>query len=174
METKYYTRQNLIISFLIGLLVGFGIFYLWNNNYNTSKDKKLNTENEVASRKDAKNVDINEASFQKSANSITVNDQLAGLRVDIGEFTLAKNGWIVIYEDNNGKPGNILGAHRYNAGTYEKGEVNLLRNTEEGSVYYAMIHSDNGDKKFDYKDDTPVLNSSRVPVMSAFNAIRVR
>lgn len=101
-------------------------------------------------------------------NAIAVNDQAAGGKVDIQMVTLAKDGWVVVHGDMDGKPGGILGARRFNAGENQTGVVELLKPTEEGKVYYAMLHSDDGDRAFDYKKDLPVADPQGNAIMMRF------
>jgi len=175
METKYYTRQNLIAGFIIGLLIGLGGYYLVDNSgsLKINKNDDSHVEDTSSGEMMEGDKDVGEAMFETSSNTVSVSDQPAGFQVMLGSFTLAQDGWVVIHEDNNGKPGNILGAARFDAGSYEGGEVDLLRNTEEGSVYYAMLHKGDGDKEFDLTKDTPVFNSQDNPVMVSFNVIRI-
>ncbi|MBI3442497.1 MAG: hypothetical protein HY007_01920 [Candidatus Sungbacteria bacterium] len=103
-------------------------------------------------------------------NSVSVEDQKPGDTVVIQSVTLAATGWVVVHDDNGGKPGHILGAHRFNAGTYTGQNVELLKGTEEGKVYYAMLHADDGDKQFDYRVDLSVKDETGNPVMMRFVA----
>lgn len=183
-QTKY-SKKNLIISFLIGVIIGAGGYYLVINSkvLNITKKKDTDTKKEVtntvANDKEIKNTTNNKTNVivvdkkVSSKSSITVSDQPAGLRVVVDSVTLEGSGWIAIHEDNDGKLGNILGAQRFDAGTY-KGLVDLLRNTVEGGVYYAVLYSDNGDNLFDHKKDAIVTDKSGKVVKSTFNAIRIR
>jgi len=103
-------------------------------------------------------------------DAIAVSDQAPGSKVTISLVTLIKDGWVVIHADRDGKPGNILGAQRFNAGENQKGEVELLKPTEEGKVYYAMLHADDGDKMFDHTKDTPVADPQGNVIMMRFVA----
>ena len=89
-------------------------------------------------------------------NAIAVNDQPPGMNVAAALVTLAQDGWVVIHEDADGQPGRILGAQLFNAGQSQSGTVELLRGTEEGRVYYAMLHSDDGDRQFDHTKDLTI------------------
>lgn len=104
------------------------------------------------------------------ANAIAVDDQDAGSTATVRSATLSEEGWVVIHEDWNGKPGNILGARRLPAGTQQAVVVELLRSTEGGKVYYAMLHRDDGDKAFAHTRDLPVLDASGSPIMMRFIA----
>lgn len=99
-------------------------------------------------------------------DEISVADQSAGGTVRIEMAKLANSGWVVIHEDRNGKPGNILGARRVNAGTMKDFSIELLRPTVKG-VYYAMLHADDGDRTFDHQKDS-LLERNGAPVMMRF------
>lgn len=174
MEAKYYTRQNLIVTLIIGIFIGLGAYYLWDNK-ETIKLKKNGT---PSSENTAGNTEIagdtGETAFTESVNSVTAPDQPAGYRAILGTVTIAKDGWVVIHEDASGVPGNVLGAQRFSAGTYENNVVELLRNTTEGNTYYAMVHTDDGDKMFDLEKDTPAQNSQNAPIMTTFKVVPVR
>ena len=88
----------------------------------------------------------------------SVADQSAGGVVYISNLTFPKESWIAVREDNNGAMGNILGARRYPIGEHT-GAIELLRNTEPGQTYYAVIYIDDGDKKFDHKKDISLVDS---------------
>lgn len=103
-------------------------------------------------------------------NAIAVSDQAPGSKVSVSLVTLAKDGWVVVHADRDGKPGNILGAQRFNVGANQNGEVDLLKPTEEGKVYYAMLHADDGDKMFDHTKDLPVTDPQGNVIMMRFVA----
>ena len=101
-------------------------------------------------------------------NAVTVDDQPPGATAAIRMVTLARDGWVAVHEDDGGKPGRIPGATRYNAGTHENGTVELLWPSEEGRVYYAMLHADDGDRKFDRTKDLPITDALGNPIMMRF------
>lgn len=103
-------------------------------------------------------------------NAIAVNDQPPGMAVAISFITFAHDGWVVIHEDRDNKPGNILGAQRFNAGERQSGSVELLRATEPEKVYYAMLHSDDGDRQFAREKDLPIADPQGNIIMMRFIA----
>ena len=165
METTYYTRQNIAAAFIAGLVVGFfGLYAV--NRFSAPEE-----------RPDARETAVEEVSAAaespRAAVSLGAFDQPAGMVVRVGAFSLPENGWLVVHEDAAGVPGNILGARRYDAGSYDGGEIELLRNTEEGSRYYVMLHIDDGDKEFDLSKDVPATEDGE-PIMETFKAVRIR
>ncbi|MBI2056098.1 MAG: hypothetical protein HYT37_01855 [Candidatus Sungbacteria bacterium] len=99
---------------------------------------------------------------------IAMNEQAAGMSVAVANVSLPVSGWVAIHEDAGGKPGKILGARRFEKGTHA-GVVELLRKTEDGKAYYAMLHADDGDRLFDAKKDMPMKDVSGAAVMAKFN-----
>ncbi len=102
--------------------------------------------------------------------ALAVSDQPPGVSVTLGMITLAADGWVVIHEEESGKPGHILGARRFSAGMNQSGSVELLRPTEEGRVYFAMLHADDGDRQFDHTKDMPIKDAGGNPIMMRFVA----
>lgn len=112
-----------------------------------------------------------EQSFTDGAQTLTIQDQPAGSTVTITNASLAQNGWIVVHEEIlDGIIGNALGATRKDAGVYANVTVELLRPTEAGRRYWATIYTDNGDKIFSLRDDTPVVGTSQELLLAEFTA----
>lgn len=103
-------------------------------------------------------------------NAIAVNDQAPGLKVEVATVTLAQDGWVAIHEVLNGQAGNILGARRFSTGANQTGAVELLRPTEEGKVYFAMLHSDDGDRQFDHTKDLAITDPQGNIILMRFVA----
>ena len=105
-------------------------------------------------------------------NAIAVSDQPPGNAVTIQMVVLATSSWVVIHEDAEGKPGRILGARRFDGtgGKQQSGGVDLLRGTEEGRVYYAMLHLDDGDRQFDHTKDLPIADQQGNVILMRFVA----
>lgn len=103
-------------------------------------------------------------------NAIAVSDQPPGMQVAIQLVTLAEDGWVAVHDDLDGRPGIILGAQRFNAGANQSGAVDLLRGTEEGRVYYAVLHRDDGDREFHHQKDILLTDAQGNPVMMRFIA----
>lgn len=103
-------------------------------------------------------------------NAIAVNDQAPGLTVAVNMVTLGRDGWVTVRDDSGGVPGRILGARRFDAGKGMSGEVELLRPTEEGKVYFAVLHDEDGDKSFDHTKDLPVKDQQGNMILARFVA----
>lgn len=87
--------------------------------------------------------------------------QSAGTSVTITKAIVSSPTWIVVYENNAGKPGNALGAALFFP-EKQSGTVELLRATTPGKTYLAAKQVDNGDRRFSLKDDQFVSEGGAV------------
>lgn len=153
-----------LVIFLLGFALGFGSFWLWNKNNTVSSDKNsADIKGILIPAKENGDGVINE----KDRNRIVAVSQEAGSLVVITEVQVEEPTWVAIHEDVDGKPANILGAQLFDAGVHS-GTVALLRNTEPGRTYHALLYKDNGDRVFDYVIDLPVESASETVVSASF------
>ena len=176
-------NQKFIIGLIIGLVVGWGgtLFSFDKSgkmvSSKESKDSLKDATEEISDTLNSNDGSASQIGYNKKAeavivsgtNAIEVNDQRAGDKVEITMATLSKAGWVVVHEDDNGAAGKVLGARRYEPGIY-LAEVELLRSTESGKIYYAMLHIDDGDKEFNLGKDAPMKGEDGVVVMDSFKA----
>lgn len=144
--------QWIVTAIVIIVLIILGYYLLRGGDKATPENETTTTE---------ENTTVN------GVNNVMVSDQYPGNVVHITSAQLANPGWIVIHEDNSGTPGAIVGSAYFDKGTHP-GKVTLSKNTSEGKIYYAMIHSDDGDMKFDDKKDLPLKNSRGDIIMKTF------
>jgi hypothetical protein len=105
----------------------------------------------------------------KDTNRVVVTDQFPGNIVYLSSVQLTKPGFVVIHKDKAGTPGDIIGYQYFDAGI-NPGKITLTGATVEGMLYYAMIHTDDGDKKFDEKLDLPLKDAAGNIIMKTFRA----
>jgi len=105
----------------------------------------------------------------KDANRVVVTDQFPGNIVYLSSVQLANPGFVVVHKDNNGTPGDIIGSQYFDKGI-NPGRVTLSTPTSEGQTYYAILYSDNGDKKFDAKLDLPLKDAAGNTIMKVFRS----
>ncbi len=178
-ETAYYTRKNLIIAFIIGLIVGFGSYYVWDTAPFQSDKADEAVQEEVEVQKDQENDLVgdnleNPSTNIGDGNTITMNDQPAGMRVVLTSASFGTSVWVAVREDIGGEAGSILGAGRFDAGDYTNAEIELLRNTLEESEYLVVMYEDDGDREFDHKKDILITQLNGAPVTYGFSAIRIK
>ncbi len=97
---------------------------------------------------------------------VEVADQSAGMSVMIDSVSLEKRGWVAIEDDK----GWILGAARLEAGVHSNVAVELLRGTEKGATYKAVLFVDDGDSMFDLHMDSMINNTDGSALSAAFIA----
>jgi len=102
-------------------------------------------------------------------NSMTVRDQEPGKRVLIASLALERIAWVVVYEDRDGTPWNILGAQRLRPHD-TSGGVDLLRETADGRRYHVLLHEDDGDATFDFRKDAQARDEAGRTIGAAFTA----
>ncbi len=147
------TWQWVVTVIVIIVLIVLGYYLFKGNTPSTAIDNP--TESPAA--------DANEV------NRIIVSDQYPGNVVYISSVQLANSGWVEIHKDNAGTPGAIIGSAWFDKGV-NPGKVTLTEKTVDGSTYYAMLHSDDGDKKFDSAKDLPLKDSKGNVIMKLFKA----
>jgi hypothetical protein len=109
----------------------------------------------------------NPPTTMNTANRISIVDQAPGNIVYVSSVQLAAPGYVVIHKDKAGTPGDVIGYKYFEAGIYP-GQITLTSPTVEGGVYYAMLHSDDGDKVFNSAKDLPLKDASGNIIMKLF------
>lgn len=102
-------------------------------------------------------------------NRVVMSDQYPGNVVFLSSVQLANGGWVAIHADKSGQPGEVIGSMYFEKGI-NTGKITLTKPTVEGGIYYAMLHSDDGDKKFDASKDLPIKDSKGNIIMKLFRA----
>ncbi len=165
--------RNQIIIFIIGFVLGGGSVWLYIQD-TTPKDIINLEEEEVNEEQTELPLGENRVSLQSGdviSNRIVVPNQEAGGSVVIQSVSFNQPGWVVVHEIlPDGSLGNALGAQRFDAGDYA-GVVSLLRVTESGNIYSAVLYGDNGDRRFDLEFDLPELNESQELIKATFSIL---
>ncbi len=104
-----------------------------------------------------------------TTNRVSLLDQYPGNVVYLTSVQLVAPGWVVIHEDNSGQPGDIIGSAYFDKGI-NPGKITLTKSMVDGRTYYAMLHSDDGDKKFNATKDLPLKNTAGSIIMQIFHA----
>ncbi len=100
---------------------------------------------------------------------ITVDDQNPGKIVVVSQVFLNSPAWVVIYENNNGTPGNLLGARLFEKGN-NSGIIQLLGSMKVNGSYLAVVQTDNGDGVIDIKKDPILKGTDGKNIQAAFKA----
>jgi hypothetical protein len=156
-------NQNvrLVVTFVIGLLVGLGVYWLFDRTAPQSDVATLEENTEEATSTMGDMVSLGD-------NGLVLGTQTAGKQVVFKEIALASPAWIAIQDDVNGQPGKTLGARLFDKGT-TTGAIDLLRATEDGKEYLVVIHSTDGNKTFTSATDKALTDSSGNVLMTKFS-----
>jgi hypothetical protein len=103
-------------------------------------------------------------------NRIIVTDQYPGNVIYISSLNLSKPGWVVVHADKAGKPGDVIGSMYFDKGLTAGSKITLSKSTVEGGIYYAVLHMDDGDKKFDSVKDMHLKDAKGSIIMRLFRA----
>jgi hypothetical protein len=105
-------------------------------------------------------------------DAIYIENQTAEqTQVVIGYVVLSRPGYVVIYDDHGGIPGEKIGVSEH---MEEGGEHMFMRVDEpfvDGEIYYAMLWHDNGDGIYRESTDMQVVDSTDSVVLMTFEAI---
>lgn len=99
--------------------------------------------------------------------SIKVADQPAGMEVKVSSLYLPEMGWVGIRDGD----GRVLGAGRFDAGSFTNVTISLLRATVAGDSYQALLYVDDGDKIFDLQKDILITGSNGGVAGTNFKAL---
>jgi hypothetical protein len=172
-EAEKQESQKTVVSFITGLLIGGLLVWIFSSTPEEEKQlekKTEKTDTEQTTKKEdvksdttaktegAKTGQVEMKKIEVGEGKLTVPEQDAGASIVLGEVKLpTKSGWIVVRDDVNGVPGNILGAARYNA---DEGlmptMVELIRSTVSGKSYQAMFYTEEGTVGFALGEDKPI------------------
>lgn len=103
-----------------------------------------------------------------ATNSIIVNDQLPGDVLFYDNLNLAGDSFVVVRNDVDGEPGEVIGVEFVESGADATGNVELEEPTAEGETYYVELYADtDGDGTFEEGVDEPITTEDN-------NVIRVQ
>lgn len=173
MEPQQESSKGMLVGIIVFILVvalGFGIYYLL-----TGREPER-TDGGSSVNPPPPPVSVAEP------NRLSVSDQFPGQLVYVASVTLQSPGFVVIHKIVTGTPGEIFGHSAYGAGEIigsayfrsgsRPGQVELRSRTQEGVRYVAMLHSDDGDGRFDAAKDLPIKNSRGGIIMVEFTATK--
>jgi len=98
------------------------------------------------------------------SETLTVGPQAPGSVVNIDSVEISTDRWLVVHDNLDGQPGNILGARIFSS-DQASGHINLLRATESGQSYLVLIYAvaerdEDQSRRFDSSRDLPLIDNS--------------
>ena len=168
--------SNRIVAGIILALIFIGGWWLIATNASNGGKASVETQNDQLTGSSSEQVQPGSVlgplseetpTIAASSESIDVADQGAGMSVKVKEASLVQTGWIAVRDGN----GRTLGAGRFEPGVHTNVEVPLLRATESGQSYQALIYVDDGDKEFDLHKDILVTKDDGSVAGDIFSAL---
>jgi len=154
--------KSWILLFLavVGILVGL---------YLTSPDPVVTGESDALP--ETSRAITFEGMLLTGGNAIYLENQTAEqTQVLIGYVVLSAAGYVVVYDDNDGVPGEVVGV----SDLLEDGGEHILMRVDEplqdGEIYYAMLFHDDGDGLFRALSDTQAIDSTDSVILMTFEA----
>ena len=106
-------------------------------------------------------------------NAIYVADQKPGSFVVINFVVVNKNGYVVIYDNIRGRPGNTIGGTKLlPEGESRNVVASLARPVLDGESLFAIIHEDSGDGVFSPTLDVPFRDEEQNIIFMRFSIDR--
>ncbi|NTV22198.1 MAG: hypothetical protein HGB03_01340 [Candidatus Yonathbacteria bacterium] len=158
------------VLLIIGILIGWGGYYLWVNRDIESGRHGNRPKTEEVLTDEMKET---ETPTMPEGISATVGEQPEGMHVFLNAVSTDRTIWVAVRELHNGGLWNILGASRLDAGVYDGVWVELLRNTFGGQTYAIVIYEDDGDKVFDHTKDIMLPGTNGDGIVATFGVIRI-
>ena len=153
-------NTRMIIGGVAIIIVLFGAWMFFarqaGNSALVSDTEVMATTTEITTSATSDSVDSMNPSIIGSGEAVTVRDQAAGDSVAVASVTLAQMGWVAVRDDN----GRVLGAARFDAGTWTNVSVPLLRGTGPSSNYQVLLYADDGDRAYDLHKDILITGAN--------------
>ncbi len=113
-----------------------------------------------------------EKTAERQMASLSVPQQAGGDNVFIEKSFLPEGGYVVIHSGKDGNVGGIIGESKLlPAGSSDNFLMKINETVVKGDVLFAMLHSSDGDGKFDPTLDTPILGNEGKPVVVKFDIV---
>ncbi len=150
-----------VLSLLLIIIVLIGAYMFYRDNNSSSE-----TTNETS------NMDVQSNSDQDMDQTILAEEDVVFAQATAGEEFLTANatiqspGYVIIYDNNEGTPGEVIGQSEYlSAGESGDIMVDVNKVLDEDEYIYAMLYSDDGDQVFDSVNDAPIMSKAGEPIM---------
>ncbi len=112
-----------------------------------------------------------ESMLEAADNAIYVDNQKTGSSsVQIGLVILSSPGYIVLFNDQEGIPGSVIGQSELLSSGGEHFKVPVNSPLQEGEVYYAILYHDDGDGRFRLEKDLQVTDTENSVMLMNFIA----
>ncbi|MBI2010710.1 MAG: hypothetical protein HYS89_00520 [Candidatus Colwellbacteria bacterium] len=104
-----------------------------------------------------------------NADKVSAVDQAATDRITVESVNLKEPGYVAIYADSGGMPGEMLGNGELLVGRHKDVVVFLKREAKQGETLYVILHRDDGDGGFEFPgQDAPVTDETSRIILDSF------
>ncbi|HEX8994134.1 MAG TPA: hypothetical protein VF803_02680 [Candidatus Paceibacterota bacterium] len=155
------TAYTLVAGIVIGLIVGSTWSSVHKNTTGSMPAQTASTTTQKVSQQPASHVD------ESGATIVTPAIQDPGTSVTITALSIRGPVWAVVYEDNDGVPGRILGAGRFTPDR-TSGTIELERMTLPGLTYFVGLTYDSADHTFSTDNNPPILDRDGERILTRF------
>ncbi|MBI2473102.1 hypothetical protein HYV70_00915 [Candidatus Uhrbacteria bacterium] len=112
-----------------------------------------------------------ESMLEAADNAIYVENQKTGASsVQIGFVVLSRPGYVVVFNDQQGIPGSVIGQSDLLSSGGEHFAIPVSNPLQEGEVYYAILYHDDGDERLRLEKDVQVTDSQNSVILMNFIA----
>lgn len=148
-------QKNLLIALAV-LIVLIGGYFLLNRNNEVVAPETEQTNNTGSNTNDEDiprdTTNTNSPASIPTKNTLVIGQQSAGTSINIDNVYLEKPGFIVIHAIKDDAPSTVVGSSGWlNAGPGQ--DISFRANLKAGTTYFALLYSDDGDKKFNIVTD---------------------
>ena len=173
-QAKSHAMRNLFIAVIAILVIG-GVAWAVSGHKKSAvvatTDDVVRANSSAGTPKDSGAVNsgtsANTQAVFPSGPLVITSPQNSGLEVSVSNVVVQVPTWVVIYENYNGQPGNVLGAALFTSDR-TSGVADLLRGTLPGQTYFAGEARDDGDHMFSMVNDPAVRDASGNPIVLKF------
>jgi hypothetical protein len=159
--------KALLIGIVAILVIGAGAYYVISSTSSQQNTPMDMTDMSGMSTEDMANMDQGSPALVED-NAVIVSDQRPGTTI-MGTAYLAAPGYLVIHQNNAGRPGAVIGQSALlSAGEHRGVRITLTRATRDGETLYALLHAEtDGNGAFGSADAT-VQSDLGGPIQGTF------
>ncbi len=158
------STKTTAVTLLIGIVIGLVAGGTWSGTHNSTAGQNTQpTTPATLQQAAAAAPQIDESDATIDAPAV----QEPGMSVTVTAINAHGPVWAVVYENDEGVPGRVLGAGRFVPGRLS-GTVDLARTTLPGLTYFVGLAADSADHTFSVKGNAPILDSAGNQIMTQF------
>lgn len=163
--------KKIILAFMAGVIIGWvagSPSFTRTRDENRSSDTDSATSSQKSPESPAAPSTV--TTTHTAPVTLTVPDeQEVGTSVEVTNLETSYSLWAVVYQNEGGVPGRVLGAARFFPGRSE-GHIELLRMTLPNLTYFVGLAEDTPSHSFSVHSNLPIRGEDGKQVMVLFTA----